>query len=174
MKTPFLIGERIYLRPVFEDDLDERYLTWLNDPDVNVYSSRRAFPSSPKDMHQFLDSVSNHEYVLLAIVGKESDNYVGNILLGAIDWVNRSAQISIMIGDKTAWGKGYATEAIAMLTEHAFKNLNLHRVFSGTINPGFKKIVCEKLGWNLDGEQKRAIWCDGRYIDVWIMSKLNE
>ena len=174
MNIPFLTGKSIYLRPVLEEDLGERYLTWLNDPEVNAYSSRRAFPSTESDMRRFLENAREREWILLAIVVKEGDQHIGNILLGPIDWVDRAGEISVMIGDTEAWGKGYATEAISLLTEHAFTNLDLHRVFSGTINPAYRKIVCDKLGWVQEAEFKKAMWNDGKYVDVWVMSRLNE
>ena len=35
MKRPFLIGKRLYLRPLEEDDID-RCLVWINDPDITA------------------------------------------------------------------------------------------------------------------------------------------
>jgi len=33
--------------------------------------------------------------------------------------------------EKEQWGKGYATEAISLVVNYAFNNLNLHRVTAG-------------------------------------------
>lgn len=53
MKTPFIIGDRIYLRPLEREDLNEKYLKWLNDPDVNRYLESGLFPSTRDGLEEF-------------------------------------------------------------------------------------------------------------------------
>ena len=45
MKNPFIIGKRLYLRPVSNEDVNERYLCWLNDSSVLELRSRKVFPA---------------------------------------------------------------------------------------------------------------------------------
>ena len=47
----------------------------------------------------------------------------------SIDWINRSAQVGIVIGSKPHWGKGYGTDAMRIVLRFAFEKMNLHRVW---------------------------------------------
>lgn len=40
MKRPFLIGERVYLRPLEEEDID-RCLVWINNPEITATPTLR-------------------------------------------------------------------------------------------------------------------------------------
>ncbi len=174
MKIPFLLGKNIYLRPLLEDDIGDNYLSWLNDPNVNKYSTRRYFPTSEADLHLFFGNLRNNkDLITLAIICIDNDTHVGNIQLGPIEWVNRSAKISILIGEKEYWNKGICQEAIELMTKHAFKTLNLHRLFAGTSNPAFKRIM-EKLGWTLEGTLKEAEFLGGKYVDSYVFGIINK
>ena len=51
--------------------------------------------------------------------------HVGNIKLGPINSYHKRAEIGLMIGDKSVWGKGIATKVIRMVTHFGFSELNL-------------------------------------------------
>ena len=49
MDRPFLVGEKIYLRPFDLDDVDGDYIQWVNDGELIKHLSSNAFPK-PKGM----------------------------------------------------------------------------------------------------------------------------
>lgn len=59
--------------------------------------------------------------------------------------------MSYFIGEKNAWGKGFATEAIQLVTHFAFEQLHLHRLQAGLYasNIGSGKAL-EKAGYHLE------------------------
>ena len=59
--------------------------------------------------------------LVLAMVLREDDRHIGNISLQAIDWIDRSAEFAILLGDRTAWGKGYSKEAAYLICLHGFR-----------------------------------------------------
>ena len=171
--TYFMIGKGIGLRRLEKTDINETYLSWLNDPVVNQYSGRRKFPSSFQDIEGYFASLPRDTYVL-AICLVEGNKHVGNIKFGPIDWPNSCCEIEILIGDKCEWGKGYGTEAIALVTQHLFQNLNLNRVESKSANPAFAKMVVEKLGWTKEGEMRKRFFLDGKFVNYSLFSILKE
>jgi len=165
MKIPFIVGKNIYLRQLMEEDINERYLSWLNDPEVLEFRTRRVFPSTMNDINILREEMRNNKNLQLAIVTRNSELHIGNIRLGPIDWYHSKAEISILIGEKSVWGQGYGKEAIYLLSKHAFENANMHRVSAASPNPAFNKVVRD-LGWIKEGELREAFRYKDKYISI--------
>lgn len=166
----FLEGARLRLRPVLEEDYTDEYLGWLNDPEINRWSQRRAFPSDREQMRQYGQALAARpgQGFVLAMIHKPSGAHIGNISLVNIQLVHRCAEIAILIGRGEFRGQGLGGEAIHLLAGHAFAALNMHRVFAGTFNPAFVRCV-EKIGWTREGVFRERIWSHGRYHDqIWL------
>jgi RimJ/RimL family protein N-acetyltransferase len=105
--------------------------------------------------------------LVLAIVRKEDAAHIGNITLDSIDYISRSAALAIIVGDKSAWGKGYGREAARLICEHGFLTLNLRRISAGTFddNAGFRRIA-QYLGMVEEGRRRQAAFKLGRYVDI--------
>lgn len=79
----------------------------------------------------------------------EADDYIGTIELYEIR--ARLATLGIIIGEKSHWGRGYGTEAIAAILQHAFETLCLERVVLSTFGDNlraqaaFKKVGFKEL-----------------------------
>ncbi len=167
----FLAGKEIVLRPLLEKDFNETYLGWLNDPEVNVYSGRSLAPTSEQQMREYVSHLNANEW-LLAICTKDG-KHIGNIKVGPIDHFHKSADISIMIGDKNFWGKGYARQAMYFVMKHLFQTVGLHRLEAGTINPAFAKSVLA-LGWKQEGVYREGYFFQGAFVDVLRFSILQQ
>ena len=168
MKNPFLIGERIYLRGLEEEDLNGNYIKWLNDSQVCRYNSHHRFPYDKEKGRTYIKYTQNtKDALVLAVILKENSSHVGNISLQAIDYINRNAEYAILIGDKDCWGKGYAKEASMIILEHGFMELNLHRIYCGTSskNKGMQKLAVS-LGMTQEGRRKEAIYKNGKFLDM--------
>ncbi len=68
-----------------------------------------------------------------------------------------SGEMGYWIGEPY-WGKGIATEAVRLITEYAFNELNLNRVFAGVFefNQGSIKVL-QKNGFQREGIFKKAV-----------------
>ncbi len=53
----------------------------------------------------------------------ETREHIGNIKIGNIDQIHRFADVGLLIGEASARGKGYGTEAILLACRYAFGNL---------------------------------------------------
>jgi RimJ/RimL family protein N-acetyltransferase len=110
---------------------------------------------------------ANPDYLFLAIIAKNDNKHIGNIKLGPINRHHKYADVGIIIGDKTFWGKGYATEAIKLVVAYAFEVLKLHKLTAGAYmnNAGSVKIF-KKAGFSIEGLRKRQYLYKGRYVDA--------
>src|SRR6202008_445968 len=54
---------------------------------------------------------------------------IGTTGLGQINYMHRTAEFGIGIGEADCWGKGYGTEATRLVLDYAFNALGLHNVF---------------------------------------------
>ena len=66
-------------------------------------------------------------------------------------------------------------EAGQLLISHAFKNLNLHRIYCGTSsqNIGMQKLAL-KLGMKKEGERKESIYNNGKFYSIFEYGILNK
>lgn len=172
--TRFIEGPRLVLRDVRPTDVTDRYYDWMNDPEVSQYLETRFTPQSSAKIAAYVAAMSEStDAVFLAIVVKDGDRHIGNIKLGSIDWIHRRADIALVIGDKAAWGQGYASEAIGLLTEFAFRKLGLHKVTAGCYasNVGSAKAFA-KAGFTREGARLQQYFSDGGYVDEILLGRV--
>ena len=80
--------------------------------------------------------------------------------------------MSLFIGEKAIWGKGYATEAIALASEYAFNGLNLHKLSAGFYAANIGSIKAfQKNGFIQEGLRKNHRIYQGAYVDEVLMGK---
>ena len=165
---PFLEGQRIILRPLSVKDISSTYHSWLNDPEVNRFNSHAIFPYTKGELLLYVKSVSrDRSKVILAIIDRKTDKHIGNVALQSIDWVGRSAELAILIGEKTQWGKGIGVEVGKLIVNYGFNRLGLHRIWCGTSsdNIGMQKIA-ERTGMKREGVRRDAMFKNGRWVNI--------
>ena len=171
---PFLEGKHIYLREVRLSDVSDHYYRWMNDPQVGQFLETRFFPQSHEDITSYVRTMANDpNTVFLAIVLKKNNLHIGNIKIGPVNRFHDFADISLIIGEKTLWGKGYATEAIQLATTYSFNTLNLHKVTAGFYGNNTASIKAfKKVGFVEEGRRKNHRFYQGSYVDEVLMGKL--
>ena len=174
IKSRFLIGKRVYLRALEKEDLI--YIRkWSNDPEIRKLIGE-VVSMSQADADKFLERVySDNTREWFVIVVKENDRVIGETGLLRMFPAWRTADISIIIGEKDAWGKGYGTEAILLLLDYAFRCLNFHRVAIGVV--GFNKRAIsfwKKIGFKKEGVQRDGYYYNHKYFDFVMMSILED
>jgi [ribosomal protein S5]-alanine N-acetyltransferase len=164
----FLAGQRIGLRSLDLADADGAYPEWLNDAEVCAYNSHHVYPYDRAQARAYIESVrGSRSEIVLAVEAIDGKKHIGNVALQSIHPINRSAEFSILLGDRSFWGKGIGEEAGRLLLGHAFHELGLHRVGCGTTrdNEGMKQLA-HKLGMREEGCRRAAAWKHGRWVDV--------
>jgi RimJ/RimL family protein N-acetyltransferase len=164
----FLETPHLYLRPLAPSDADGPYLRWFNDTEVCRYNSHHTFPYLREDALAYIEqSRRSRSDLILAIVQRSDDRHIGNIALENIDPLHRSAEFAIVIGERDCWGKGYSKEAAAALIHHGFCELNLRRIYCGTLvnNIPMQKLA-QFLGMEREGLRRQAVFKGGSFVDV--------
>ena len=110
--------ELFVLRP---DDVTDAYVRWLNDPEINRFlESRFAEHTLDSTRGYVADMLESPGNLMMGIRSLALGRHVGNIKLGPIDRQHGLGEIGLMIGERTAWGRGIATRAISIISRSGF------------------------------------------------------
>lgn len=161
---------RGYLAPLTEVDLPLLF-SWINDRSLAVFSAPFHPVHETDHVAWFRHLQDRKDAVIFGIRRGADDQLVGTCQLHAIDAVSRSAELRIRIGVAEARGTGIGTDACRALMKHAFEDLNLSRVFLQVLddNTAARRLY-EKVGFEVEGVAKRAVFIDGRWRDVVMMA----
>jgi len=176
MKRPFLIGKKLYLRLLDENDVSEEYLSWLNDGEVTKYLETGKFPSTLETVKKYVASFNNSTNGMnFAIIDKEAGLHIGNVTLNHINWIHRTADTGILIGNIKYHGKQYGIEAWSLLLEYAFERIGLRRITAGAIADNVVSLnLMKKLGFVEEGISRKHCFVDGEYKDAIRMGLFKE
>jgi diamine N-acetyltransferase len=188
-----IYGERIRLRGMERSDLPH-FVTWLNDPEVNVGLAIYPVLSQVEEENWFenIQKKPQAEHPLVIEIRIPRSTLLGepvstqNTRPPEYDWIpigdcsffnldrtNRSSELGIVIGEKHFWNQGYGTETMGLLLKFGFETLNLHRIYLRVFASNPRAIrAYEKAGFILEGRQRDAVFIHGKYVDVLMMSVL--
>jgi len=92
----FLVGEKIYLRPLELEDVNERYLQWINDADVVLGRIEVNFPvTKEKQMEYVRSQLERNNVAFFAVIEKPTNKFIGTAKMGPINWLHRFTEHSI-------------------------------------------------------------------------------
>ncbi len=171
-----LAGRQVGLRSVTPADCTSRYLRWLQDPEVARFLETRWTEQTMPGILAFVQqAIQSDDIHLLAIIELASGEHVGNIKIGPIQRHHRYADVSYFIGERSRWGRGYATEAIALAVGFAFERLGLHRLQAGIYasNQASGRAL-ERVGFQLEGVLRHKLRLDDHWEDHMIYGLLRE
>jgi ribosomal-protein-alanine N-acetyltransferase len=169
-------GQNIFLRPLAEEDAGAAYLGWMCDPLVIQYLESRSQAQTLDSLRTFIRNMNasplDH---LFGIFSAQGGDHIGNIKIGSIREPHRSADLGLIIGRRSAWGKGHGTEAIALATRHAFEQLDLNKLWAGMYAENLGSYhAFLKAGYREVGRFRRHILFNGRYIDSILVEKCRD
>lgn len=166
-------SKRLYLRELVHEDVTEEYLHWFKDEQVTEFlQAKNLTVKEVKDYIDFGNSTKGH--FLYAICDKDNDKHIGNLKIGPIDWKNRISDLVVVIGDRDYWGKGLATEIIAVGNAVAFGVHDLRKVTGGMYEENIGSIKCyTRAGWVIEGRLNGHYLLDGKSMDRVLVSCFN-
>lgn len=172
MKNAFLIGERVYLRPVEKEDAP-RLQEFTNDGDVvrTLYLCR---PTTLAKEQENIEKLTKEEnLVWLAIAMKHDGHLIGATSLKLADPAHRRADFGILIGDKLEWDQGYGTEVTRLMIKYGFETLNLNRIALTVFAHNPRGIrAYERAGFIREGILRQHLYCEDQYQDAIVMGLL--
>jgi len=170
----FIEGEKIYLRPYAESDLD-LVQCGKNDPLVRE-TLFLAFPQTLEQVRAEMNSWSTtRETVLFTICSREKDKPVGQTAFVRIDLVSRAAVFYLALYDSGEWSRGYGGEATRMMIDYGFNILNLNRIqLHVSCENEHAVSAYKKAGYSIEGTLRQAMYHHDRYVDFYVMGILRE
>ena len=152
--------------------------TWFNKISDLQYTNHGIFPNTRENQELFLKNLDKKESIVLLVCTKTDNSAVGVVSLQALDLTFRQALFAINIGahEKLAIPGLAALEAVALISEHGFKELGLNRIHGGQAYPGLKSWnkLLEIIGFQVDGIERKAMRRGNKYYDKLEISILYE
>lgn len=165
----------ILLRELTLKDIDV-INQWRNDSStIDMLGAPFRFINKEVDELWFENYLKNRlNNVRLAICEAETGSMHGAAYLLNIDWLSRSAEYAIWLGDKKQRGNGIGTKVTELVLKHAFRDLNLHRIYLTVLESNLVALsLYEKMGFVREGLQRDAVFKNGEYHSLVMMSILN-
>ncbi len=143
---------------------------WRNDPEMIAFLGAPFRYINPDVEQRWFDNymANRSSCVRCAITTVEDPcEILGLVSLTNIDSLNQCCSLHIMIGAKENQGKGIGSFAVNAMLDHAFRNLNLHRVELRALTTNARAIhVYEKAGFVKEGVLRKAVYKNGVFSDI--------
>ena len=165
-------GHLVRLRAFERGDVDANH-AFVNDyATVRGMLSGIPFPASTEDEQRWLEQQSSYsrgEYQFA--VEDFEGSLVGRCGIIRLDWKNRVGELAIMIGTPYR-GRGYGKEAMALLCDFCFREMNLHKLKVTVFAFNEAALRCyEANGFAREGLMRQEIYRDGAYRDVVLLAR---
>lgn len=147
--TKEIFGNFTVIRPIVLEEINEQYVSWLNDPEVNRFLEVSGAISTNKDCYNNVNENRKKGGEVFAILTKRKKRFIGTIGLTKYSPRKKGyASFGIMIGDKKDHGSGYGGEAFLLMVDFLFKNEKIVKIRQKVIdeNKKFFKSI-ENLGF---------------------------
>lgn len=174
MRNPLMIGQRVYLRPEETGDAEPHARIFAEETDDFIDDIGRV-PASPIMMEHGIREATKSQpprSVTFSVCLKESDDVIGWVGLGSIDYVNRTAESYSTLRPGEYRGRGYGTEAKLLLLEYGFDRLHLHVIHSYVFGANERSAAAlVKQGYKPAGRLKwdyprRGVYTDTLLFDI--------
>jgi ribosomal-protein-alanine N-acetyltransferase len=160
---PEILSDDFRILEFGEQHLTPRYVSWLNDPETVRFSEQRHRTHTIESCRDYFSAQSASSNYFLAIEEiAEGVGHVGNMGV-VLDANNCTADISILIGEKTVRGRGLGFRAWKAVLDACFDELKLRMVTAGTMEANRPMVrIIEKSGMSVEAVVPgRFLWEGG-------------
>lgn len=165
---------RTTLTPLCAGDA-ELIWRWQNDPRLRDLTMGFRLPIQKGAVDDWIVSLRDRKD--RAVFGARLDgDLVGLFQLFGIDWLHRSAEFGIFLGDTHGTrGPDVAWVAGLLTLDYGFSALNLHRIALRTLGINAPIVrLARRAGFQPEGVLRRDYFADGRYWDTHLYAMFPE
>lgn len=167
-------GERLYYREITEADTD-MVLKWRNSDAVRANFIYQPLITREEHLNWLATKVATGRVIQFIMVEKETETPVGSVYLQGIDKEAEKAEYGIFIGEESARGKGYGTEAATAMIQYAFEELHMHKLSLRVLEKNTQAIRSyEKAGFHIEGKMIDELKINGQYQTLIFMAVIAE
>lgn len=171
-------GRTVVLRPLTENEINEKYLSWLNDPETNQFLETRYRKQTLADIGNYINKLrSSSGCEIFGVFSKKNDIHVGNVTIIQFNPNNQGvATYGIMMGDERALISGLGAEAEALIVEFLFRHAEIRKVKAGCHSQNVKSWrLIESLGLKREAVlRQEAVLPSGKICDVYYYGVLKK
>ncbi len=168
--------ERFRLRSLEEADASERYLGWLEDPEVAQFLNARHDETSTESLRAFIRRHDNRRDFLLGIFARDGGLHIGNCS-AQCNLTDRTARLGVLIGDRGYWGRGRGAvaEARTAFLDFLFGPLGMEKAYGPVYARNIPAIFNYKLlGFGHEATLRSHVVCQGERMDVLIFAMFRD
>jgi RimJ/RimL family protein N-acetyltransferase len=147
---------------------------WMNDPEVTRHLGWR-YPISSYAVAQRLEGAAAMTFAnpRFSVERRDTGELVGYGSLRDVTPESRNAELDLVIGERSAWGQGFGTDAAATLCRFGFERMGLHRVHLFVVSTHVAAIrAYEKAGFEHEGTIRHRFFKRGQWHDCHLMARL--
>jgi ribosomal-protein-alanine N-acetyltransferase len=150
------VSEDLYLEPLSQEHAEMIHI-FASKYNVKKYIGWQL-KETPSETEEFVKMlITRHEsgsHVYASVVEKITGRVIGTVMLFNFDKRANHGEIGYVLDD-TVWGKGYGTQIVRMVSEYAFKEMGLRKIFARVVNTNLgSSRILEKNGYMLEAELK--------------------
>lgn len=159
------------LIPLMVDSVDENYLNWVSDPEVNEFLFLKNFRHSLESLKEFVkNSIESADRIIFGIYSSEN-KHIGNFSIYDINYINKTFDFGYFIGEKEFWGTDAGIYACIIGLSIAFDELKLRKTFTYVEQSNLRsRFVLQKLGFIKEAILKKRVFNNGKYVDSVVYS----
>lgn len=167
-----LIGESVCLAPILQADANLIY-NWHNTQEV-MHLDGIYRPINQGRFDDWFNAIGRDPSRVVFAIRRRSDMaFLGYVQVANINGVYGTGEVGIMVGDPANRGRGFGSQALALLTDFCWRELNLQRLWLQVVGPNERAIAAYlRAGFTIEGVARRAAFSNGRYVDCTLMARL--
>ena len=170
---PIIKTERLLLRQFVDNDLENVFKA-LSHPEIIKYYgvSFQTLEATKEQMIFFADLEKNETGIWWAVCSADNKKFYGAGGLSSLNKEHKKAEIGFWLISEF-WGKGIMKEAMPLICNYGFDNLELHRIegFVESENKNCKNVMA-KLDFQHEGTMKECEIKNGKFISLDIYAKV--
>lgn len=170
---PTIRTERLLLRQFVESDLENVYKGLSNPEIIKYYGvSYKTLEDTKAQMQFYSELEKNKTGIYWAICSLDNHFFYGAGGLNGVKKEHKKAEVGFWILTEF-WGQGIMKEAMPIICNYGFNNLELHRIegLVETDNLNCKKAM-KKLDFKYEGTMRDCEMKNGKFISLDIYAKL--
>jgi RimJ/RimL family protein N-acetyltransferase len=176
----FIEGRSIKLVPLVENNINQEYLSWLNNPLLNRYLhvSYKNKKQTIADIYNYVNSLRMKDNCeLFTVITKKNNVHVGNVGITEYnDDGHGIASFGLLFGDERARKTGLGAEATVLTIEYIFQDKQIRKIKLGANerNESSWRLI-ENLGFVKEGISRKSLNTNIMGIcDVYVYGLLKE
>ena len=161
-----LEGAKVRLRTFQSCDITPAYLGWLNSPEVVRYSNQRFRKHTIETSKSYLSTFSGSANHFLAVCDRDGEAMLGTLTVYR-DLNHYTADIGILIGAPSTWGRGLGLDAFRTVALALERTGQVRKLTAGTlaVNHGMVSIM-KRAGFELEATRRGQELLEGQPVDV--------